>query len=444
MSRKKRIAIFAAWLGACIVWAWYRPELFLFALSYSISLLFTAWGVYHIALSFVGSTPPLDPELPLLQYPKLSIMIPARNEPLLPRTIDACLFHTEYPEDQKEIVVVADDPVGERIGSWFQQKYPGRIKLMARKQMYPTKPSALNDALSMCTGQLVAVMDVEDIPDRDVFVKAAAALTKYDYAAVQAILRISNADDNWITKVFSMEYAGWFRIWLNARYKLRVYAPLGGTGNYFKRSILEYVGGWDATNLAEDAEVGIRLALAGGHVAVIDSRHWEEAPVNFEAWLKQRTRWFRGWMQSLWKYLSFLGSPTAVRRLGLRTLLTVILMLLSPFIVVINWVAYGLTLIWFLYAYHIVNFGFPIQFPFWMMIPFVFNFIYYYVWLRGASLEGMGSKRKLAKYVPHMFFYCNIMMPVASIRALYQEIFKPVFWEKTTHPGRGVRWAVTK
>ena len=289
MSRKKRIAIFATWLGACIVWASYRPELFLFALTYSISLLFTAWGIYHIALSFVGSTPPLDPELPLPQYPKLSIMIPARNEPLLPRTIEACLFHTEYPEDQKEIVVVADDPVGERIGSWFQQKYPGRIKLMARKQMYPTKPSALNDALSMCTGQLVAVMDVEDIPDRDVFVKAAAALTKYDYAAVQAILRISNADDNWMTKVFAMEYAGWFRIWLNARYKLRVYAPLGGTGNYFKRSILEHVGGWDATNLAEDAEVGIRLAVAGGHVAVIDSRHWEEAPVSYEAWLKQRT-----------------------------------------------------------------------------------------------------------------------------------------------------------
>jgi len=397
-----------------------------------------------VILSLVGAGPPLDPQVPLVRPPKLSIMIPARNEPLLPRTIEACLFHTDYPDDKKEIVVVADDPVGERIGTWYQQKFPGRVKLMARKQMYPTKPSALNDALSLCTGELVAVMDVEDIPDRDVFQKAAAALTNHGYEAVQAILRISNADDNWITRVFGMEYAGWFRIWLNARYKLNVYAPLGGTGNYFKRTILSHVGGWDPTNLAEDAEVGIRLAMAGGHVAVVNSRHWEEAPVNFDAWLKQRTRWFRGWMQSLWKYLAVLPSPTAVKRLGIKPLLTVILMLLSPFIVVINWVAYGLTAVWLLSAYHLVQFGFAVEFPFWMAIPLIFNFIYYYVWILGASLEGMGKKRMLAKYVPHMFFYCNIMMPIAALRALYQEIFKSVFWEKTTHPGRGVKWAITK
>ena len=427
--------------GACAV---LDPRSFLLFLSYFITILFSVWGAYHLFLVIVGiSGPPLEPERLKWQYPKISIIIPARNEPLLPRTIEACLFHTDYPDDRKEIVVVTDDPAGERTGFWYQQKYPGRVKVLARKQYYPTKPSALNDALTLCTGDIIAVMDVEDILDRDVFMKAAAAISTYGYEAVQAILRISNAEDSWITKVFNLEYAGWFRVWLNARYRLGVYAPLGGTGNYFKRSILSEVGGWDATNLAEDAEVGIRLAIAGGRVAVINSRQWEEAPVTYEAWLKQRTRWFRGWMQSLWKYLWFLFSPVATKRLGFWRLLTVVLMLIAPFIVVLNWLAYVLTAFWFLDEYHITHLNYSQAVPVWSFVPLVFNVVYYLAWLEGGALEEIGKKTKLVKYLPHMFVYCNFMMPLAALRALYQEIFKEVFWEKTAHPGRGVRWQVT-
>jgi cellulose synthase/poly-beta-1,6-N-acetylglucosamine synthase-like glycosyltransferase len=426
------------------VWGVIDLRNFLLFLSYSITILFSAWGAYHLFLLIVGvGGLPLEPERLKWQHPKISIMIPARNEPLLPRTIEACLFHMDYPDDRKEIVVVADDPASERIGYWYQQRYPTTVKLLARRQYYPTKPSALNDALTLCTGDIIAVMDVEDIPDRDVFMKAAAAISITGYEAVQAILRISNTEDSWITRIFNLEYAGWFRVWLNARYRLGVYAPLGGTGNYFKRSILSQVGGWDPTNLAEDAEVGIRIAIAGGRVAVINSRHWEEAPVTWDAWLKQRTRWFRGWMQSLWKYLRFLFSPTARKRLGFWRLLTVVLMLVGPFIVVFNCLAYVLTAFWFLDEYHITHLNYSQAVPIWSFIPLVFNLVYYLAWLEGGSLEGAGKKTTLIKYLPGMFVYCNFMMTIAALRALYQEIFKGVFWEKTTHPGRGVKWQVT-
>lgn len=370
------------------------------------------------------------------------MIIPARNEPILARTIEACLFNSDYPLAKKEIVVVTDDPAGERIGCWYQQRYPDNVKLLARTRFYPTKPSALNDSLPLCTGEIVAVMDVEDILDRDVFLKAAAALTEHGYTAVQAILRISNADDNWLTKIFAMEYAGWFRIWLNGRYQLGVYAPLGGTGNYFRKTVLGLVGAWDPLNLAEDAELGIRLGIAGWRVAVINARHWEEAPVTFHAWLRQRTRWFRGWMQSFWKYLRYLMTPTAVKRLGFKPLLTVLLMLITPFIVVLNWVAYGLTALWILEVAHMIPTALiPLSFPVWALVPLTFNLLYYYAWIQGSAIEGIGSKRTLLKYVPHMFFYCNVMMPIAGIRALYQEVFTEVQWEKTTHAGRGVKWA---
>lgn len=81
----------------------------------------------------------------------------SRNEPLPPRTIEACLFHMDYPDDRREIVVVADDPAGERTGIWYQQKYPGGVKVLARKQYYPTKPSALNDTLTFCTGDIAQI-----------------------------------------------------------------------------------------------------------------------------------------------------------------------------------------------------------------------------------------------------------------------------------------------
>jgi cellulose synthase/poly-beta-1,6-N-acetylglucosamine synthase-like glycosyltransferase len=436
-----RVFIFTALALALCVWSFYSPKTFLISLAYFTTIAYSIWGGYHLLLSFVGLRPPLNPDLNLSYYPKISMIVPARNEPLLSRTIEACLFHTAYPDDRKEIVVVTDDPSGERIGCWYQQKYPGAVKVLARRQFYPTKPSALNDALALCTGDIVAVMDVEDIPDRDIFLKAASAVTLQGYSAVQAILRISNADDSWISKIFSMEYAGWFRLWLNARYQLGVYAPLGGTGNYFRRSVLGVVGAWDPTNLAEDAEVGIRLGIAGWRVAVIDGRHWEEAPVTFQTWLRQRTRWFRGWMQSLWKYSSFLVTPTAFRRLGFRPLVTVVLMLMAPFIMLLNWLAYGLTAYWLLESTGLVTTNWLSgAFPVWAFVPLAFNVLYYFVWIEGSAIENIGSKRELVKYVPHMFYYCNVMMPLAALRALYQEVFTTVQWEKTTHPGRGVKW----
>ncbi len=100
------------------------------------------------------------------------------------------------------------------------------------------------------------------------------------------------------------------------------------------------------TNLAEDAELAIRLRIAKWNVAAMDARHWEEAPVTFNAWLKQGTRRFRGWMQSFWKYSSVIFKPTVVRHMGLSGVFSTFLMLISPLIVVLNWIAYSVTAYW--------------------------------------------------------------------------------------------------
>jgi cellulose synthase/poly-beta-1,6-N-acetylglucosamine synthase-like glycosyltransferase len=434
----KRILIFAAVMAGLAAFAVLYPPAFVFSLVVTITAIYTAWGVYHLIITLYGLNPPLNPAVKKLDdYPKISVIIPARNEPILGRTIEVCVNHVDYPLDKKEIIAVVDDEGGERIAFWYQQRYPETVKLLARRQLFPTKPSALNDAMRLCTGDIVVVMDVEDIPDRDVFLKAAAAI-KSGWQAVQVILRIGNTDDSWISMVFGMEYAGWFRIMLNGRVGLSMFAPLGGTGNYFSRAALRYVGGYEPTNLAEDAELAIRLRIARWNVGTIDARHWEEAPVTFNESIKHRSRWFRRWMQSFWKYSGVLFKPSVARRMGIAGIFSTLVMLVSPLIVVLNWIAYGMTAYWALEITGAVPRVTAGVIPFWSIIPLWFNALYYYIWIKGAKLEGI--KFKTVKYLPHMFFYMNVMMPIASLRAFSQELFKPVFWEKTTHQGRGVKW----
>ena len=415
----------------------YQKPFFIF-LAWFITIFYIVWGIIHIIKIIFGVRKPFSPKLDLKYYPTISVIVPSRNEQILSRTIDVIINHVNYPLDKKEIIVVTEDELSERIAFWYQQKYPDVVLLRRRRRYFPTKPSALNDAFQMARGEIIGVVDVEDILDRDIFIKVASAITQHGYDYVQTVLRISNVEDSWITKIFAMEYAGWFRIFLNGRSHLNLFTPLGGTGNYFRKSLLKEVGGWDSINLTEDAELTVRFNIAKAKFTVIDARQWEEAPVNFKAWLRQRTRWFRGWMQTLWKYIPIFLKPYAVKRIGFKNLISIIFMLIAPFAVILNWVAYALTALWILEYYSLIPTKLLADtFPFFAIAPLIFNVIYYFAWIKGAMLERIGKKHY--KYIPLMAIYMNVLMPLAALRALYQEITKPVFWEKTEHPGRGVK-----
>ncbi|MEN2975172.1 MAG: glycosyltransferase family 2 protein [Candidatus Caldarchaeales archaeon] len=443
--RKLKPTIFLISISAIIYLLLLYPRQTLIVTAYGLSIIYTFWGVYHIVILIAGLKKPFDPGRNPKSYPKISLIIPARDEPILQRTLEVSMNNVEYPVDKKEILVVTEDPVGERISTWYSQVYPGKIIPLIRREYFPTKPSALNDSLALCKGELIGIVDVEDIPDIDTFLKVASAFENHGLDSVQAILRISNESDNWITKIFSMEYAGWFRVMLNGRSRLGLYTPLGGTGNYVKRSLINEVGRWDPLNIAEDAEITVRFYLSGRRTVVIDARHWEEAPTTFNAWLRQRTRWFRGWIQSLEKYFRVIIRFVITKRLNLIKALSILSMLIAPIIVVLNWLAYYLTIYWALEYFDIIPLNLMENtFPWWAILPLAFNVIYYYTWIKGAILEGIGTAKSLAKYLPHMIFYMNFMMPLASIRAIYQEIFKDVFWEKTKHVGKGVKWTIVE
>lgn len=438
---KPRIVLATILLLLPIVFLILFPRSTLLIIAYGITILYLGWGLYHIPILVVGAGSPFNPGTNPQRFPKISLIIPARNEPILSRTAEVCLKHVDYPEDRKEILIVTEDPEGGRVATWYSQLYPGRVIPVIRREFFLTKPSALNDSIAFCGGEIVGVIDVEDVPERDTFLKVASAFTNHGFDVVQVILRISNQDDNWITHLFAMEYAGWFRVWLNGRSKLGLFTPLGGTGNYIRSSLISEVGRWDPLNLAEDAEITLRFYMSGRRSVLIDARHWEEAPTTFKAWLRQRTRWFRGWTQSLIKHFRYLVRFSALRKLGIAKALSILFMLVAPIIVVLNWIAYGMTIWWLLEYFSTVPFSLTRNlFPWWALLPLLFNGIYYYALAKGALLERVCTVKTFLKYFPHMLFYINFMMPVAALRAFYQELFREVYWEKTAHPGRGVRW----
>ena len=164
-----------------------------------------------------------------------------------------------------------------------------------------TKPRALNVALPFCRGDLVTIYDAEDEPDPGQLRLAAAtfAAAPATLGCLQARLCIDNAADSWLTALFALEYAALFDVINHGLGGLAQPFPLGGTSNHFRIDMLRRVRGWDAWNVTEDADLGIRLTRFGVATGVIASCTHEEAPASLRAWRMQRQRWLKGWMQTL-------------------------------------------------------------------------------------------------------------------------------------------------
>ncbi|PTM40296.1 glycosyltransferase family 2 protein [Bosea sp. 124] len=164
-----------------------------------------------------------------------------------------------------------------------------------------TKPRALNLALIEARGSLFTIFDAEDIPDPQQLRMAAARFLKApdELACLQARLVIDHADEGLLPALFALEYAGLFKVLNPGLLRSGLPIMLGGTSNHFRTETLRAVGGWDAWNVTEDADLGLRLVRAGYRIGDLPSDTREEAPLTLRVWLKQRSRWIKGYMQTL-------------------------------------------------------------------------------------------------------------------------------------------------
>lgn len=296
--RWKAMAAAAIPLAALLL----APRATVAALEDMLALTFIAWIVLRLVGTLMRrpqrrSEPALrDSELPVY-----TIMVALYREASSVDGLVAAIRNLDYPPEKLDVKFVIENDDDETHAALVRARLAAPFEVIVAPAAGPrTKPKALNAALPFARGTFLVIYDAEDRPERDQLRRALEVFRRNDesLACVQAALTIDNTGDNWLTAMFTAEYAGQFDVFLPALAALNLPLPLGGSSNHFRTATLRKVGAWDPYNVTEDADLGMRIARFGYRSDVIDAATYEEAPAAFSPWLRQRTRWFKGWLRT--------------------------------------------------------------------------------------------------------------------------------------------------
>lgn len=370
-----------------------------------------------------------SPVLVDAKMPVYTILVPMYHERRTTvENLVASLRRLDYPTHKLDIklVVEADDP--ETTNIIKSLNLPSRFEIVRVPPSEPrTKPKACNYALKFARGEYITIYDAEDEPDPGQLkhvVRAFKAANR-KRACVQCALNYYNSRENWITRMFTMEYTFWFDLMLPAMGKLRLPMPLGGTSNHFRTEFLKQMIAWDPFNVTEDADLGIRMSRLGYESCVLSSTTYEEATSGVVPWIKQRSRWIKGYMQT---YLVHMRQPLRLyRELSGRGFAAFQLFIGGT--VLSNLMNLPLWLI--LIASLLVDADIgasPVIEVAWI------NFIVGNILLLGLNVLAVLRRNRydLAVLVVTAPLYW-LLASVASYRALYQLIYNPSYWDKTQH-----------
>jgi cellulose synthase/poly-beta-1,6-N-acetylglucosamine synthase-like glycosyltransferase len=289
----------AALLTLCMLMA---PGVTAAAIEIGLGAIFLAWSGLRLAGALsrraiaVRPAPHSDDRLPVY-----SIVIALYREAVALGGLIAALRQINYPREKLDIKLVLEADDRETLHAIKAMRLAAPFEIIVAPNIGPrTKPKALNVAMPFVRGEFVAVYDAEDRPEPDQLRTAMQefAAGEHRLACVQARLTIDNSADNWLTRLFAAEYATLFDVLLPGLANWRLPLPLGGSSNHFRTAVLRQVRGWDPYNVTEDADLGMRLARLGYRCSVIAASTYEEAPARLKPWLRQRTRWCKGWMQT--------------------------------------------------------------------------------------------------------------------------------------------------
>ncbi len=415
-------ALGASVLTLLVLW----PAQVLVLLAFFLSAAFVASGLFRAALAWIGAgKPPRPYSASRHGLPRYTILVPMYREAAVLPGLVAALGALDYPRALLDIKLVLEADDDETIAA--AQACRGPFEIIKVPPGGPrTKPKAANYALAFARGEYLVIYDAEDRPEPDQLLKAVAAFraSPRALACVQARLNFYNADHNWLTRMFALDYALWFDMLLPGLDRLGVPMPLGGTSNHFRTQVLRDIGGWDAFNVTEDADIGIRLSQLGYRVSMIDSTTFEEAPVSLGAWLRQRSRWLKGYMQT---WLVHMRDPLRLlRQAGIPGFLAfqfflgggIVFALVNPLL----WVLFlGALLFGWSLSEHAVT------------VPGMGLLANNVLLTALAMLSPLRSgRRDLAPYGLTVVFYWALVS-VAGYRALAQLFTRPFHWEKTMH-----------
>jgi cellulose synthase/poly-beta-1,6-N-acetylglucosamine synthase-like glycosyltransferase len=249
---------------------------------------------------------------------------------------------------------------------------------------------------------------------------------------VQAKLGFYNPKQNLLTRWFAIEYALWFSITLPGLQWAKLSLPLGGTSNHFRTDVLRRLGGWDAFNVTEDCDLGLRLAEHRLYTTILDSTTLEEANSNVRNWIRQRSRWIKGYMQT---YLVHLRHPWRYfQKRRLRTLFSLFTIIGgTPATFLVNPLMWAMLLL-YIVARPVVGPELRVLYIAPIFYPAVIcliggNFMYMYLYFVACAKSRQYGLLLWVFTMP----VCWLLMCVAAAMAIFQLVFKPHYWEKTNH-----------
>lgn len=407
----------------------------------AILWLLTGWTFLTLLLSTLlkvaaglaaGLRPPAEgPPALIARLPMVSVIVALyRESDIAPRLVRR-LGRLEYPRELLDIVLVveADDHntrdalAGADLPPWM------RIVVVPDGQI-KTKPRALNFAMDHCRGSIIGVYDAEDAPEPDQITRVVRRFYQRgpEVACLQGVLDFYNPTTNWLSRCFTIEYASWFRIILPGLQRLGLPIPLGGTTLFFRRAALEELGGWDAHNVTEDADLGMRLYRHGYRTELIQTVTGEEANCRTLPWIKQRSRWLKGYMMT---WATHMRDPALLwRQLGpwkFAGFQVLLLCTLSQFLLVP--VLWSFWLPWLGLPHPIADSLPPPVTMGLIAVLLLTEVVNLSLHLTALHLSGHRFSRW---WVLVMHFYFPLGA-VASYKAAWECVRNPFYWDKTAH-----------
>ena len=411
---------------------------FFIVLSALVIVLYAAVVFFRGYVSYQGArfgqAEQVTPEemAALTDLPVYTILCPLYREAGVMTQLVNAITALDYPRsrlDVKLLLEADDTETLEAVRKFGLPPYFHLLVVPAEGQR--TKPKACNYGLQLARGEYVVIFDAEDIPEPDQLKKALVVFRRSgpELGCVQAQLGYYNRLQNILTGWFSLEYAAWFDFFLPGLQAMGLPIPLGGSSNHLPSDIVREIGAWDPSNVTEDADLGMRLLRRGYRTVVLDSTTMEEANSDFVNWVRQRSRWGKGYAVS---WLVQMRHPVQlVRDVGLGGFLAIQLTLGGTYAVaLLNLLMWTLTGLWILAQFGFVAYLFPSWIYYVAMVELLFgNFFFLYLNLWCVVHRSDWRLTRLAVISPLYW----LLISIAMIKATIQLVKQPTFWEKTVH-----------
>lgn len=358
--------------------------------------------------------------------PIYTILVPVYKEVAVVNKLIRNLSLLDYPKEKLEVIILLEEDDKETLDAIKNTLPPEEWRLLVVPPSYPkTKPKACAYGLYYATGKYLTIFDAEDRPEPDQLKKACAAHNFYGEKlfCLQASLNYFNRDENLLTKFAFIDYSFWFDYVIPGLAFFDLPVPLGGTSNHFNVKNLKICGGWDPFNTTEDADLGIRSKFLGYNVRYLDSTTWEEANTAYWNTVRQRSRWEKGYMQTS---LVYNRHPIKFfKRVGWKNW--------ASFQLIVTASPLGLLLTPITTALVIILCLLRKEFLYDPMLVFLLLFSV----MSGLLFRLYGAfQRKSFELIPYAFAFLIKLFSVeivAGVKALWQLIFYPYYWEKTNH-----------